>query len=108
MPWARTEGKSTPEGEREPRSPLGILYGFIGIMIVIEAAMDISEGKGWVGARHLAMGLLFTLSAYKGPATWSSSSIGTRLLAVGAGLVYIVLYLMQVIVPLTRNWQGFN
>lgn len=103
MPWYKLEKTSSQQEEQKLRLLSAIFGGFVAIGAIFAAAMDFAAGKGWVGARHLAMALLFIILAYKGPKWWSSIAVGVRVLIMGAILVYVALYIVQVIVPLNGN-----
>ena len=103
MSWMRIEKSTSPQEEQKLRRLNAIGFGFVAMGAIAATAMDFAKGNEWVGGRHLAMALLFGLLAYKGSNWWSGSSLGLRLLVVGALLLYIALYVVQVIVPLIRN-----
>lgn len=100
MPWYKRE--STPQEERKLRIFFAVLFGVVALATLMAAVQDFSDGKGWVGGRRLVGAFLFGLLAAKGPELWSRGTLGIKLLAVGAFLLYAVLYTLQVIVPFAR------
>lgn len=103
MAWNyQKEGHSTAEESRTLRIFFAVLFSFGALGAVIAGALDFSGGAPWVGVRHLAMALQFSVLAAKGPQLWASRAVGARLLFGVAFLVYLVLFVIQVVVPLVR------
>lgn len=105
MPWIYRK-EPTAQEERKARIFFAVLFGFVAFASVLAATQEFSEGKSWVGARHLAMAFTFGLLSVKGPQLWSRGSLGVKGLAIGAFLLYAVLYTVQIILPLTATLFG--
>lgn len=88
--------------ERLSRAAKGVIVfriasAFVGTSALFLAALAFSGGGSWVKtSRHLAMAILFGLLAAKGPQV-TSASRGVKLLVIAAGLVYLILQVVQIV-----------
>ena len=100
-PWLRQVQEEHGQAPKE-QVALRIGYVFVAAAAVVIAGRYFGEGKSWVGARHLVLALLFGLLAALGAQLRSSNGVRARLLVAGVLLVYLVMYAVQVLVPLVR------